>query len=100
LGNAALMPDGRPAVDGWDALGSLDANGDGIVDAQDAAFTHLRVWVDSNGDGVTDTGELQTLAQHGITGLHLAHDGSRSDNLGNTLLAKATMFGRMAARPP
>ncbi|NBS64960.1 MAG: hypothetical protein EBT33_11525 [Betaproteobacteria bacterium] len=88
LGNATRMPDGRPAVDGWDALGALDANGDGIVDAQDAAFTHLRVWVDSNGDGVTDTGELQTLAQHGIAGLHLAHDGSRSDNLGNTLFGQ------------
>jgi hypothetical protein len=88
LGNATRMPDGRPAVDGWDALGSLDSNGDGIVDAQDAAFAHLRLWVDSNGDGVTDAGELHALAQHHIAGLHLAHDGSRTDNLGNTLFGQ------------
>jgi hypothetical protein len=46
------------AANGFQALAELDANNDGKVDANDAAFSTLRIWRDLDGDAVTDTGEL------------------------------------------
>src|SRR6185295_18844060 len=52
-----------------EALATLDSNGDGVLDAGDAQFANLRVWVDANSDGVTDAGELLSLADLGITSI-------------------------------
>jgi hypothetical protein len=41
---------------------SLDTNADGYVDAADAQFAQLKVWVDANGDGISQAGELRSLA--------------------------------------
>lgn len=68
-------------------LGWLDANGDGRLDAQDPAFTALRVWLDVNQDGQNQAGELQTFLQADITAINfvsqpptvLRADGSRSE---------------------
>ncbi len=38
--------------DGFTELAKLDSNGDGVIDANDPAFTGLRIWRDLNGDGV------------------------------------------------
>jgi VCBS repeat-containing protein len=51
------------------ALASLDGNGDGVIDAKDAAFTDLLIWRDANANGVSDAGELSTLADHGIAAI-------------------------------
>jgi VCBS repeat-containing protein len=56
-------------ANGSAALASLDSNGDGVIDANDAAFGNLSIWQDLNGDGVTDAGELKSLAEHGIASL-------------------------------
>jgi hypothetical protein len=53
---------GQFARDGFDALASLDTNADGYVDAADAQFAQLKVWVDANGDGISQAGELRSLA--------------------------------------
>ncbi len=58
-------------ADGIAALASLDDNGDGVIDANDAAFASLLVWQDANHDGVSDPGELTTLADHGISSISL-----------------------------
>ena len=55
-----------------DALGVLDSNRDGKIDATDTRFGELRLWVDRDGDGVTDNGELRSLADHGIASISLA----------------------------
>ncbi|MCA1323476.1 cadherin-like domain-containing protein [Herbaspirillum sp. alder98] len=53
----------------------LDANGDGILDARDPAFSVLKVWIDANHDGVSQTatstspGELQSLSSAGIAAI-------------------------------
>ncbi|HJS85963.1 MAG TPA: calcium-binding protein [Acetobacteraceae bacterium] len=59
------------ATDGFAALGALDSNGDGVIDANDAPFSQLRVWVNPEGDGVVHSGELLTLAQLGIASIDL-----------------------------
>ena len=61
------------AADGFDALAQQDTNGDGVVDAQDAHFTDLRVWQDLNQDGVSQTDELKTLAELGIVSINVGN---------------------------
>ncbi|MDO9226346.1 MAG: SdrD B-like domain-containing protein [Pseudomonadota bacterium] len=59
--------------DGYAKLAAFDSNGDGVVDANDAAFADLRVWKDGNGNHQTDEGELLTLAEAGVASLSLAY---------------------------
>jgi hypothetical protein len=57
---------------GFAALAQYDANGDGVIDANDPAFSQLFIWQDSNGNGVVDAGELLTPQQAGITSIDVA----------------------------
>ncbi|MGJ7581699.1 calcium-binding protein [Variovorax sp. RHLX14] len=69
FGNNALLADGQEAANGFAALGDLDANHDGKVDAQDAAFANLRVWKDANSNGSVDADELSSLSAAGVESL-------------------------------
>gem|GEM_PF-250245 len=66
FGSNTLLSDGTAAANGFVALAELDDNHDGLVDAQDAAFSDLKIWRDANGNGITDSGELLTLQEAGI----------------------------------
>jgi hypothetical protein len=85
FGSNTVLADGSKAQDGWAALAAMDSNGDGKVDAQDAAFGQLRVWQDANGNGVTDAGELKSLGDLGIASLNTGHDNRSVEQNGNTL---------------
>ena len=50
--------------DGYQALGSLDANGDDKLTGDELAG--LALWHDADGDGVSDPGEVRPIAEHGI----------------------------------
>ncbi|QOZ75368.1 hypothetical protein XH83_07890 [Bradyrhizobium sp. CCBAU 53351] len=76
---------GSSAQDGFSVLETLDTNGDGKIDAQDADFGKLRVWRDLNQNGVTDAGELQTLAEAGIVSISLVRDKLTGSNSGHNL---------------
>lgn len=54
---------------GFALLETLDDNGDGIIDAQDAIFNTLQVWQDLDQDGVSDAGELKTLIELNIASI-------------------------------
>jgi hypothetical protein len=62
-------------------------------DAQDTAYSSLRIWSDLNQDGISQDGELQTLAQAGIINLTANAQGAGSftrtvtstDGAGNTV---------------
>jgi hypothetical protein len=71
FGVGTSMPDGSKALDGFAALRVMDTNGDGVIDANDAGFNSLSVWVDANANAKTDSGELRTLRQAGIESLSL-----------------------------
>jgi hypothetical protein len=76
FGIGTVMPDGSKAPDGFTALAIYDqaaqgGNGDGIIDARDAVWTKLRVWVDANHNAVCDPGEVWPLAAYGIDGISL-----------------------------
>jgi EF hand len=63
---------GGPGAEGFAALAAYDSNGDGVIDANDAIYAQLRIWVDANGSGTVDSGELETLQQAGIASINLA----------------------------
>lgn len=71
FGNSTLMPDGRLARNGYEALSQHDDNGDGVIDADDAVFRDLELWRDLDADGETDPNELSPLARHGIESIDL-----------------------------
>jgi hypothetical protein len=71
FGSGTLMPDGNRAVDGFAALATLDTNNDGVINAKDAGFAALKVWVDANSDGTSQVGETIGLDTLGITALNL-----------------------------
>jgi hypothetical protein len=82
---ATIGANGQRAGNGYAAMAFEDTNKDLKLDANDAHFKDLRVWVDANQDGKTDTGELKTLEELGITSLDLrAQAGTEMDN-GNML---------------
>jgi len=78
-------PGGRG--DGFQALATLDSNRDGVVDARDAGFAQLRLWLDRNGDGVSQPDELVPLATRGVRSLHVSStlEPAAVDRWGNDL---------------
>ena len=85
FGSGTTLANGTKALDGFAALAGLDSNGDGIINASDAAFSELQVWVDANGDAHTDAGELKSLADLGIASLDLHAQASTQVNNGNAV---------------
>ncbi|MCK8485485.1 hypothetical protein MUY21_15695 [Aliiroseovarius sp. S2029] len=90
-----------PSVTDLQALAIFDkyehrgGNNDGVLDAQDSIWDELRVWQDINQNGVTDTGELKSLAELGITQINLTYDdGSHYlDNNNDVTILGNTLFG-------
>lgn len=62
---------GTSLVDGFTVLAEYDSNNDGVINASDAVWSTLRIWRDADLDADTDTGELKTLAEWGITSISL-----------------------------
>ena len=76
---------------GFAALAQYDANGDGVIDANDPIYSQLRVWQDSNGNGSVNSGELMTLAQAGIASITIASTPQSGDTIaGNQITATGT----------
>ncbi|MGL3608504.1 DUF5801 repeats-in-toxin domain-containing protein [Rhizobium sp. G187] len=89
-GSEIFTPDfnGGTFASGVAALASLDVNGDGRIDAQDAAFSALKIWVDANSNGISDEGELATLADYGVTEISLAADQTNGAEDGQTIFSE------------
>jgi len=63
FGDATVLPDGRTARHGFEALAALDANGDGRIDRADPLFASLVLWADRDGDRTSAPGELVSAAR-------------------------------------
>jgi hypothetical protein len=85
FGVGTVLANGQKAKDGYVALSALDSNLDGLIDANDAAFSQLSVWIDRNSNSVTDAGELSTLSEKGIASLSLQANSSAEINNGNLI---------------
>lgn len=87
FGDHTLLTNGSLAQDGFAALADVDANADGQIDSQDTVFDELRVWQDTNQDGVSQSNELHTLSELGITSISTGYQSTNQDLNGNTLTA-------------
>ncbi len=83
FGQGTTLANGQKAGNGYLALSEIDSNADGVVNASDAKFADLMVWVDSDADGVSQGTELHSLGSLGIAQLDLNAAASSEVNNGN-----------------
>ena len=90
-GTVAAKPNGFSALAVYDQRAN-GGNDDGQIDARDAVFSKLLVWVDLNHNGVSDPGELLGLAQLGISSISLSYELSPwVDVYGNRFSSKTSI---------
>ena len=76
FGIGMVMPDGRRAPDGFEALRVYDrpafgGNADGAITLRDRVWSRLRLWVDRNHDGVSQTSEIAPMHAYGVIAIQL-----------------------------
>ena len=82
------------AVDAFDALKSIDSNGDKLFNSADAQYGNLRLWRDLNQDGISQATELQGLAEAAITSINLTtQKATKTLPGGNTQILTAAVAG-------
>ena len=78
-------------TDGFAALAELDGNRDGRVDQNDATYSQLRVWIDLNHNGFSESTELRSLSEAGVTAFFLDYElTGRRDRHGNLFWLKGS----------
>jgi hypothetical protein len=91
FGSGTIMPTGRFADNGFEALAVFDSNHDGVIDANDPVFSQLSLWADDNGDQLSQPHELSPLS-HSVTSIALGFSITRRcDNTGSCEVERATM---------
>ena len=91
FGDQTILKSGTKAANGFQALADLDDNKDGKIDANDSAFSQLRVWQDFDGDGYSSGDELYTLNELGIAALNTGYTNSNTtDSNGNIRMLAGT----------
>jgi hypothetical protein len=71
---------------------SKGGNGDEVIDARDAIWTQLKLWMDENHDGVSQPDELHSLQELGIVSIGLKYHQIRHyDEFGNLFRYKGVL---------
>ena len=83
-GVATQTATGR-AGNGYAAMASEDSNHDGKLNAKDAHFSELEVWVDANHDGKSAADELRGLIDMGIAEIDLNYTKTSTVQNGNVV---------------
>ena len=85
FGLGTRLADGTRAANGFAAMAAEDSNHDGKLNALDAHWKELQLWVDANHNGKTEPGELHSLAEFHITEIKLQAQTGVEVNHGNLL---------------
>ena len=94
FGADTLKSDGKNAANGFEALADLDTNHDGNFTTIDLAWGSVKVWRDADQDGVSDSGELASLDQLGITRIGVI--GSTTNGTGGSQAGSTINGSRIA----
>ncbi|MBT3022062.1 MAG: calcium-binding protein [Candidatus Thiodiazotropha sp. (ex Lucina aurantia)] len=81
---------GTLTTDGFTVLSAYDSNSDNVIDSSDTQFNDLRMWVDSNADGYSQSAELYSLSDLGITSIDLNASLVDYDIAGNHITHEST----------
>jgi hypothetical protein len=87
-----------PSPNGFLALAVYDkpengGNDDGFIDAQDAIYPKLLIWVDKNHDGISQPDELHTLSELGIGRIDLQYQVKpKTDQYGNEFYLRGRVW--------
>lgn len=92
FGDYHLLADGSRAANGFAALAQYDANGDGVIDANDEIFDRLRLWIDADSNGISEAGELKTLPEMGIKAINLNYDAANQSTGTEALIGNVATF--------
>lgn len=76
---------GNGTTDGFTMLAAFDSNSDGKIDANDAVFVDLKLWIDADQDGFSLPSELHSLADFNLASIsvnatatpNMTRDGNR-----------------------
>ena len=94
FGNFTTKNNGDMANNGFEALKDYDTNGDLIIDYRDDKFGELKIWQDLNSDGISQSGELKTLKEAGISRLNLNNSETSNEVLEGNSITHAGSFVR------
>ncbi len=103
FGNATPLHGGTRAENGYEALREYDlpqwgGNGNGVIDAGDAVYSALRIWVDANHDGISEPWELLTLQEAGITKISFDYvESLHRDRYGNQFRFVSVAWKRLSS---
>ncbi len=89
---ADLFGNNATYANGFAALAAFDTNSDGVINSSDANFSELRVWVPSVGsNGVSQSADIHTLADLGITSINLDYTAESYQINGNSIEEQSTV---------
>ena len=81
---------GTGTTDGFTVLSAYDSNSDNVIDTNDTQFGDLLIWVDSDADGYSQSTELSSLSDLGITSINLNASLVDYDIAGNHITHEST----------
>lgn len=103
FGNFTPVPGGGRAENGFEALAPYDlqqhgGNEDGLIDARDAIYWQLLLWMDRNHNGVSERDELFTLPQSDTVSISIRYQKSQFvDQYGNLFRYRAKVVDAKGA---
>lgn len=74
FGTATRLANGKPADNGFQALGQYDSDGDGQITPDDDVWPLLLLWIDADRSGGSEPAEIATLDGMGVLSIGLVYE--------------------------